>query len=344
MTAMKPRTNFQVGGALIALYISAHSLLAQTDDARFLVQQAGKSGFINKSGILVIPARFHAATEFNNGVAIVMPAPQKGEIIDVTGQTVGSLALFKSIQPFSDGMAAVLQDESHHGFVDATGKLVIPTKFSAAANFSEGLAAVADPTGKWGWIDKSGKYVIAPQFDGGGEFHEGMCRFSRKDQAGFFKAGYLDKAGTVMVQAAYILASDYSDGLALVWDGKIRRFLDKTGKVAIELPPGSSARDFRDGLAPAKIGNVAGFIDKSGKLVIKSNYDLTLPFSEGLAPVRIGGKEIGKWGCINPEGKLVIPAQFPEGPVFRNGLARIKTIDGIGYIDKSGSWVWKPTK
>lgn len=341
---MNHRTNFQIKVALISLYIGTHSLLAQTNDARFLVQQAGKSGFIDKSGSLVIPAKFHKATEFSGGVAIVMPSPQKGEIIDATGRTIGPIGLYASVQPFSGGMAAVLRDENHSGFIDTAGKLVIPLKFSGAASFSEGLAAVADSAGKWGWIDKSVAFVIPPQFDGGGEFHEGMCRFSQRNQAGVFKAGYLNTSGKVVVEATYILAHDYSEGLALTWDGKIRRYLDKTGKPVIELPPGASAQSFQEGFAAVKIDNEAGFIDKTGKIVIKGNYDLTASFCEGLAAVRVGGKETGKWGCINAQGKLVIPVNFPEKPVFKNGLAKIKTTEGIGYIDKSGSWVWKPTK
>lgn len=341
---MNLRTNFQIKVTLIYLYIGAHSLLAQTNDARFLIQQAGKSGFIDKSGGLVIPAKFYKATEFSEGIAIVMPSPQKGEIIDVTGQMIGPFGLYAGVQPFSGGMAAVLRDENHSGFIDSAGKLVIPMKFSAAASFSDGLAAVADSTGKWGWIDKTGVFVIPPQFDGGGEFHEDMCRFSRKDQAGFLKAGYLDKSGRVVVEATYILGHDYSEELALVWDGKIRRYLDKTGKIVIELPAGASAQSFQEGLAAVKIGNEAGFIDKTGKIVIKGNYDLTASFCEGLAAVRIGGKETGKWGCINPQGKLVIPAQFPNGPVFKNDLGKVKTAEGVGYIDRNGGWVWKPTK
>jgi hypothetical protein len=69
-----------------------------------------------------------------------------------------------------------------------------------------------------------------------------------------------------------------------------------------------------------------------------------LSFSEGLAPVRSGGKENGKWGCIDKTGKVVIAPQFPDKPVFKNGLAKIKTPQGIGYIDHTGAWVWKPSK
>lgn len=49
------------------------------------------------------------------------------------------------------------------GFIDATGKFVIPPQFELASWFSEGLAAVR-LNGKWGFIDASGRFVIPAQF------------------------------------------------------------------------------------------------------------------------------------------------------------------------------------
>ncbi|MDE7413690.1 MAG: WG repeat-containing protein, partial [Muribaculaceae bacterium] len=59
------------------------------------------------------------------------------------------------------------------------------------------------------------------------------------------------------------------------------------------------AWDFSDGLAPVKIGGKKGFIDKSGELVIPAKYDDAWNFSDGLALVKIGGK----WGYIDKSGR-----------------------------------------
>ena len=61
---------------------------------------------------------------------------------------------------YSEGLACV-QDANHKwGFIDKTGKVVIPCQWKYANDFREGMATVED-NNKWGLIDKTGK-VISP--------------------------------------------------------------------------------------------------------------------------------------------------------------------------------------
>jgi WG containing repeat len=80
----------------------------------------------------------------------------------------------------------------------------------------------------------------------------------------------------------------------------------------------------------------------SGKTVIPPQFDLAYGFSEGLAAVQIDKK----WGYIEITGKMVIPLQeFWSVKPFHNGLAEVQTKNGsIGYIDRSGKYVWGPHK
>jgi len=80
-----------------------------------------KYGYIHKSGVLVVPARFEGG-----GI-------------------------------FSEGLAAV-QLKGKCGYIDKAGHLVIPAIFDVAHPFSGGLAEVAIGE-QWGYIDKSGTYV-----------------------------------------------------------------------------------------------------------------------------------------------------------------------------------------
>jgi WG containing repeat len=50
------------------------------------------------------------------------------------------------------------------GYIDRTGKIIIPAKFDDARNFSEGLASVSIGE-KWGYIGPSGKIVIPARYD-----------------------------------------------------------------------------------------------------------------------------------------------------------------------------------
>ena len=77
---------------------------------------------------------------------------------------------------FFSGLARVQDDNTDkYGFIDKTGKVVIPCKWKDAWDFHEGLAPVKDANGKWGYIDKTGKLVIPCQWEDAGYFHEGRA-------------------------------------------------------------------------------------------------------------------------------------------------------------------------
>ena len=59
------------------------------------------------------------------------------------------------------------------------------------------------------------------------------------------------------------------------------------------------------------------------------------PIDYSLQLVNLGGD----WGYINHKGKEVIRPQFGDAFSFRNGLAKVKSSDGIGYINKRGNYV-----
>ena len=58
-----------------------------------------------------------------------------------------------------------------YGFIDKTGKEVIPIKYDDANSFSEGLAMVRLDK-KYGFIDKTGKEVIHIKYDDAYSFSE----------------------------------------------------------------------------------------------------------------------------------------------------------------------------
>ena len=60
----------------------------------------------------------------------------------------------------------------------------------------------------------------------------------------------------------------------------------------------------------------------------------------------------GRWAFINKEGEQITGAKFDEVDEFYNGLARVMVystegediIEQFGYINKSGNYVWFPTR
>jgi hypothetical protein len=68
--------------------------------------------------------------------------------------------------------------------------------------------------GKMGYIDRSGKMVIPPQFQDAGLFQEGRARVQID-----FKWGFIDETGKVVIPPQFETAQNFSEGLACVWTG-----------------------------------------------------------------------------------------------------------------------------
>lgn len=95
---------------------------------------------------------------------------------------------------------------------------------------------------------------------------------------------------------------------------------------------------FADGLAAVRKGGKWGFIDKTGKVVVSISYDTVGAFYEGLARVCKGNK----WGYIDKTGKEAVSPQYDACSSFSEGLAAVKKGGKWGYIDKTGKTVVSP--
>jgi hypothetical protein len=209
---------------------------------------------------------------------------------------------------------------------------------------------------RYGFIDKTGKVVVPPVFEQSGEFSEGLA-WVKKDE-GF---GYIDTTGRFVIEPVFYAAESFSDGLAVVvapggaLNNGVRGYIDKSGKMVIKLDPPNTFLPwpFAEGLAVYIENEKSGYIDKTGRIVIQPQFDWAFSFSEGLAKVRVGEK----YGYIDQTGKIAIEPQFPRpysadilgrpqpgdyDLPFRNGLAAIEVGEGRSwaYIDRTGKVVF----
>lgn len=100
---------------------------------------------------------------------------------------------------------------------------------------------------------------------------------------------------------------------------------------------------YTEGLAAVKIGGKWGYVNEKGEIVIAPQFVSAFPFSEGLAYVRID-RFFNDIGYINKNGEFVIKPNFNGGQSFSEGLACVQDekTGKWGYIDKTGSYVIKP--
>jgi hypothetical protein len=203
------------------------------------------------------------------------------------------------VQPFEEGLAGVKIGEVW-GFIDSSGKVVIPPRFADGSHFSEGLAAVREANGLYGYIDASGRYLIRPAYSVAGDFVDGLAPAS----ADGTKFGYIDKSGAWAVKPAYYDAEHFSEGFALIHfpggQGVERQAFGhkcRYGSVISSRFKGGG----KDSMVPLSYqgggfveATKKAFIDKQGKPIVYSQYEDARSFEDGLAAVKIGGK----WGYL----------------------------------------------
>jgi WG containing repeat len=305
---------------------------------RFLFKRNGKLGFIDRTGKIIIPAKFDRIDE-----------------------------------AFSEGLVAVSIGEKW-GYIDPMGKVVIPLKFSNAVSFHEGLAAVAIG-GKWGFVDPTGKIVIPAQLETYGRFEHGLAYIDTGNQERSFT---IDKTGKVVATGSPSPTNEStqseSDRLIPFDQDRKVGYKDRTGKIVIPAQfdlLGFDRGGFNDGLAPVCLNEKCGYIDTTGKIVVPLQFDMVANrFSDGLAWVNIGKK----LGYVNKTGKLVVPAIYGHAdigkgvcndsrpclngtkftdayPDFDRGLAVVaipeckqagkKNCNRSGYIDTTGKLIFE---
>ena len=260
------------------------------------VKTNGKYGFIDTTGIFVIPAQYDFAVGFREGLGVagsfrqqvnamsltygnstISAGVETGGLsyIDINGKIVIS-AKYELAIPFSEGLAIVRLDNQKWGYIDKTGNFIIPAQFNYAKSFSEGLAVVRINE-KMGYIDKTGTFVIPARYDQALSFREGLAPVRINE-----KFGYIDKSGQIVISPQFSYASEFSEGLAAVRLKEQWGYINKSGEIVIPLgyltKAGTTAGDFTGGLAKVKIDEKYGFIDKTGTLVIPAKYDEAFDF------------------------------------------------------------------
>jgi hypothetical protein len=191
---------------ILMIFASSHAAVAQSCkevsqpdlDGLLVITQysngVGKSGFIDRTGKIIVPPKYDEAYSFSGGLGLVR---------------LGDL----------------------YGFVDRNGTELIKPKFGNACSFSEGLAAVRINS-KYGYIDKSGEPKIPPQFEGADNFSEGLARIKIID-AGEEQFSYIDRSGKTITDATFDSGSSFRGGVARVFDSvfHLETYIDSRGKI-----------------------------------------------------------------------------------------------------------------
>src|ERR1041384_6279820 len=245
-----------------------------------LIKNPGRWGYINTAGALVIPMKFQLADEFYEGLAAAHLGATSG-FIDHKGRFVFN-APFDVSWGFSEGVVLV-KSKLKMFYYDLTGRRLQTPPLDDnyyGHSFHEGLAAVQIKD-KWGFMDKTGRLVIPAEFIDVGDFNEGLAAAEvpidqdretpcKIDETSTYtvakKFGYIDRTGKLVIAPQWEYASPFVNGLAAVSTCDRASFIDKTGRTVIKTDF-NDASPFAGPLARVNVGSLIGYIDKTGKTV-----------------------------------------------------------------------------
>lgn len=215
--------------------------------------------------------------------------------------------------PFQSGMAEAYSTNNHkHGYIDVSGKLVIPYIYDETGKFYGNFAVVANESGK-GIINRRGEYILTP---GKYEFYRfdempGAYRVSNEEtgkNAFFdgnrfitgFEFDYIDFYGNY----PFLSLTSKSDNIKLVYNVASQTF-------------------FRDTF-PMKTGGYYTVVDNNKLLVFDAHGE---PVAESKLAKSSKGIEVfrddasGKLGLRNSASKVVVvPAKYKSAPRYDNPL------------------------
>lgn len=150
--------------------------------------------FINKKGeiALEIDKDLYTDVMFKDDMLKVYDSNMNFGFMDKEGNIVIPL-IYEDANRFSEGLACVTLD-SKSGYINKDGEVVIDFKYVYGGQFNNGLTVVLkkDEEGnkKWGYIDKTGKEVIPAIYDSAESFYS---EYAKVSIGGIYF--YIDKKG-----------------------------------------------------------------------------------------------------------------------------------------------------
>ena len=272
------------------------------------------NGAIDWEGNTVVPFVYLYVDFFSEGMAAVKDENGMG-YVNRAGELVVPTQ-YEKTEAFSDGLAVVRKTDGTYAYIDKTGKIVIDaSKYRYVDSFSEGLAMVWKVEGntrRYGFIDKTGKEIIPCQYDWVGHFIDGVTYVLQNQQ--LWTMDQTGKKLNYLTDAEHSLSYASDDILKVEkiidFPGgdheHMNTYYDKNGEISYEtylLKAGLS-----EGLAPYRdeATKKYGYVNESGAWVIAPAFDVAEKFEDGYAVVQNeitladGTKDV-EWGIIkNP--------------------------------------------
>lgn len=211
------------------------------------------------------------------------------QLMDSNGKIL-TAKTYHIIDRFSDGKARVCLDKKC-GFIDTTGKEIIPlsdqfnTNLTQGTNdFSNGVSSNLNPDKPkfgnnllpikqgdlMGYSNAQGQIVIEPKFSHAENFYNGYATIRTPEGI-----GVIDTKGNLIVQPNkfFTTIDPFNENRAVFKQGEFQGVLDNTGKIIVPISRKyTNIMPFKEGVAWISRDNLYGFIDLQGVEIIPPIY------------------------------------------------------------------------
>lgn len=174
-----------------------------------------------ETGKIVIPFEYMDMGNYSEGLLAVEDLNGKWGFIDIKRNTIIPF-IYDNAGDFSEGLAAVHKKTGEFmrtviwdrapvencGYIDRTGKVIIPFKFRAnittyGHQFSNGLAVQGISknnlwANKFGYINKTGQWIVEPIYDSAEPFEKGLGKVEKDE-----KVGCVNTKGELVIPCIY---------------------------------------------------------------------------------------------------------------------------------------------
>lgn len=287
-------------------------------------------GYVNESGIEVIPCQYKNAFPFNNGLAAVQGPEEKWGYIDTKGTIV--VPLIYDLVTLHRENRAFIEKNDKFAIIDNQGRILTDFIFESVPGwpFISENRKIIEKNGENVCIDRNGNTIykcsnIIPHF----YYSEGLIPFSYQGED---RTGLLDLNGNVVLKPKYSEIQPFVNGMTIVSLKNHKGMIDKTFK---EVIPVKFPQLYFNPLEPELIlaqneSGKWGFLNRKGEVAIPFIFDGAYEFYNSIAAVSINNK----WGYINQKGEQIAPLIYDAVTAFdANGYATVKRGSMFCVID-----------
>ena len=287
---------------------------------------------------IVVNSQYKDIFPPHNGYFTVYKNGFYGVIDDLGNEIVNPIY---SIMPTRIKDMFIIDQDGKLGCINNNSEILIAPQYDSILFLAEGLLRVKKDT-KWGSIDFLGNEVIPIEYDRMSNQYKGLVSCTKDG-----KCGLLNLKGDIVVPFVYDKITMPAENDELI-QGKYG-FINIAGTEMIECK-WDSALFFKNGLCFVSQGNRGFFIDTEGNTILEATYSGGYVFNDNLIAVFINEQSddmaTRKYGLIGFDGKIIIQPEYDSITSLNDELILLKMDHQYGELygiaNKYGEILYEP--